>query len=81
MNRGWINNNLANYTGSVHPDGTTAVGAFGTIHEYGVYDTAGNVWEWTSSVDGTDRIRRGGGWTSGDAGCSIYYPGTYKDII
>lgn len=37
-----INNSIANYVGSIHPDGTTAVGAFGA-YGYGMCDMAGNV--------------------------------------
>ena len=44
-----INNSMANYSGSIHPNGTTIVGAFGT-YGYGMCDMAGNLWEWTSSI-------------------------------
>ena len=56
-----INNSIANYYGSTHPNGTTAVGAFGT-YGYGMCDMAGNVWEWTSTDDSGYRILRGGSW-------------------
>lgn len=61
-----ITNSMANYTGSAHPNGTTAVGAFGT-YGYGMADMAGNVEEWTSNClpNGGDlgiSIYRGGGW-------------------
>ncbi len=66
-----ISNSIANYYGSTHPDGTTAVGAFGT-YGYGVCDLAGNVWEWTSSIyDGSNRVIRVGGWDSHDNYCTV----------
>lgn len=53
----------ANVFGSVHPDGTTAVGAFG-YWGYGLADMAGNVWEWTSSPNGNYYFVRGGCWVN-----------------
>lgn len=61
-----INNNLANYRNSIHPDGTTEVGAFGS-YGYEMCDMAGNVYEWTSA----DSVIRGGGWVYEDWICSV----------
>jgi len=72
-----INNSMANYRYSTHPDGTTIVGSFGA-YGYGVCDMAGNVWEWTSSLwlwNYTSRIARGGGWHNSDYNCSVSYRG------
>ena len=68
-----INNGIANYYDSIHPDGTTAVGAFGT-YGYGMCDMAGNVWEWTSSGSGMYRVHRGGCSVSHRVNGNPYYP-------
>jgi len=65
-----INNSIANYYGSTHPYGTTAVGAFGT-YGYGMCDMAGNVWEWTSTDYYGYRVIRGGGWFNIDINCTV----------
>ena len=74
-----INNSIANYSNSTHPDGTTVVGSFGT-YGYGMCDMAGNVWEWTSSLWNpaySDRVFRGGSWDSNDSSCMV----SYRDSI
>ncbi len=70
-----INNNIANYIGSIHPHGTTVAGAFGT-YGYGMADIAGNVWEWTSSCyysdcSGSYRSLCGGCWDLSDNNCTV----------
>jgi formylglycine-generating enzyme required for sulfatase activity len=67
-----ITNSKANYYGSAHPDGTTAVGSFGT-YGYGICDMAGNVEEWTSSHSGSYPIIRGGCWNYYGFYCTVSF--------
>ncbi|HBG27926.1 MAG: hypothetical protein A2Y10_16525 [Planctomycetes bacterium GWF2_41_51] len=66
-----INNSMANYRDSSHPDGTTIIGEFGT-YGYGICDMAGNVEEWTSSIYSDNvRIIHGGLWSGSVGNCKI----------
>ena len=60
-------------SGDIYDDNTTPVGFYngdnGTSNSYspyGIYDFAGNVWEWTDSWKGQSpgRVRKGGSWRS-----------------
>jgi len=42
--------------------GTQSVGQPAHRNAYGLFDAAGNVWEWTASGERGDKIVRGGGW-------------------
>lgn len=64
---------MANYRGSTHPYGTTAVGTYGPFG-YGMCDMAGNVWEWTNSTYGRVYfVIRGGAWGSTLNYCNVLY--------
>jgi formylglycine-generating enzyme required for sulfatase activity len=68
-----INNTMANYFGSNHPDGTTSVGAFGE-YGYGMCDMAGNANEWTSSIySGDYHVMRGGAWNDYEDRCAVSF--------
>jgi len=72
-----INNSIANYSGSAHPNGTTVVGAFGT-YGYGICDMAGNVLEWTSSYSGPNLQILGGSWYNSAFTCTVTYRNNYS---
>jgi len=75
-----INHNIANYWGSIHPDGTTIAGAFGT-YGYDMADMAGNVSESTSTIGIYDnRMVRGGYWDGNDRHCTVSYRSSGKSF-
>jgi formylglycine-generating enzyme required for sulfatase activity len=74
-----INTSFANYYGSFHPFGTTVVGAYGSIHGYGMCDMAGNVFEWTTNYNDYlgYRVYRGGAWSHQASYCTVSYSAQY----
>jgi formylglycine-generating enzyme required for sulfatase activity len=89
-----LSSTQANFDGN-HPAGSASKGPYlqhtSEVGLYlpnplGIYDLAGNVWEWTSTQEGAERVIRGGSWGNIGVSCTASFrnwdePGYANDYL
>lgn len=69
-------NEVAWYDGNSGDETHTVKGK--KANGYGLYDMSGNVWEWTSTSEGSFRVLRGGSWNFYAEYCRVAYRGNFS---
>lgn len=68
----WYKDNSSDKT---HPVGQK------NANELGLYDLSGNIWEWTNSTEGSNRVARGGSWSDSTRICRVSNRGNFSPSL